>query len=206
MKHLLAVFLVLPFVHQARAQSFSTDLLTTDSRTTGVTRLNEDPRFTFAEAERAFAAAQPIKTDDVNGRWMLVGFACSPSSLSPCPAYEGYYPDGKLPIPGYAGFFHDYFDFLTVPDAFGNKSTTATEYLIGNQSKKVYDMKGPFSATNISTGIEIHEPSEAKVCAAAMQCRFVSSTSMLLCQMVNHDKRCGKTGTVHRYLGSIRAR
>jgi hypothetical protein len=145
----------------------------------------DDSGFPYSGADAAFQTATLPTAAQLTGKWYVIGLAENPNVTTDL---EGYWPDGKFQMPGWAGYFFQRATVTTGTDAFGTPSVSWDEQRIGAETGDVYSTftsVGAFSNTGVALTFEATD----LVCGAAEECRFVAAQSMLLCRMMVTDTR-----------------
>lgn len=167
---------------------------------TAETTLSADSRFSFEAATDAFKTAQAPDLTQLVGKWMFVGSASAPKYNS---QQDGYWPDGRFPLPGWPGSFYWYWLNAEGKDVFGNSRLTTVVQTVGAESGKVYTSIS-YSGKLTPTGY-IFFMNKGNACNLDVECRLVPSNEMLLCDGTINDSRSGcQSGEVVTYSGFIK--
>lgn len=139
----------------------------------------EDNPFSYEAATAAFATARIPSQEDLLGSWHVIGRAANPAVASD---YSGYWPDGKMTITGYSGYFYEVDTITAASNALGGMNLNYATLLTGAESGKIY-WNATYTGTLSANGyqIELDRDGNTDQCGATAVCRIVDSQKMLLC-------------------------
>lgn len=165
--------------------------------------MKSSPQFPYKTLKAAFAKARKPTTEELSGKkWMLIGIVSAPDWIDH--SNDGYWPDGRNPKSGRAGYVRRLNTFASISDVFGKPLGLAlTVKWIDLATGKSHKKHGPFVGKFTSTGFQIFFEGDETTCGRTIEYRIARTDekSMLLGATSTADK--DPTGRFRMQLGSI---